>query len=588
LLPWRIECDASRRITTTAIAAMCGTPLRICRYPSLSVTMFQSEPLGVVQRVWRARHLGALTATLLSACGLSIPAPAAGGLDEPDDVSAIEAANASVDQLDTAARFELPSPGAPGIGDPLFPTLGNGGYLVEHYDLRLRYETADPLQQLDGTVRIIARATQSLSQLDLDFSGDSVGEVRVNGLPARFSRDGEELVIKPLLPVFRGQLFLITVAHFAASPKPVDPTTFVTPFFAMPSGNAWALQPNNAHMIFPSNDHTSNKATFSFRLDVPEGTTAVASGVETARFTIDGRSIVFFEQRQPMATELAQVVVGNFTVIDRGNHGGVAVRDVVPAAAAAALEPKLAVETDHLDFMQNLVGDYPFDSYGSLTTDTPIGFALETQTLSLYSGTSFNRPVTSYGPIMVHELAHQWFGDSVAPAVWADVWANEGHATWYENSIRFGLDTPAFTSRMQQIYGLGDLYRAFLGPVASPPAGDIGHLFNQNVYNGGALVLYALRQQVGDATFQQIERAWVTTFRGKSASTNDFIALASQVSGQDLTAFLTDWFYGSLTPPMPGHPDWTVTPAFAASGLDALPVIPDLALPGDELERMRH
>jgi aminopeptidase N len=538
--------------------------------------------------VCRRRGLCALVATALSACGLSDPSTTPDDLDAPDDLAAIEAANAS---LDASARLEPPSPGAPGIGDPLFPTLGNGGYEVEHYELQLRYETADPLQPLDGTVRILARATQALSQLDLDFAGDSIGAVRVNGLPARFSREGEELVIKPLLPVFRGQLFLITVVHFAASPKPVDPTVFVTPFFAMVSGSGWALQPNNAHMIFPSNDHTSDKATFSFRIDVPAGTTAVANGVETSRHTLGGRTIVQFEQRQPMATELAQVAVGAFTVIDRGMHAGVAVRDVVPTSLAADLEPKLAAVTDQLDFMENLVGDYPFDTYGSLVSDTPIGFALETQTLSLYSGTSFTFPASSYGPIMVHELAHQWFGDSVAPAKWADVWANEGHATWYEDSFRFGLDSPAFISRMQQLYSLGDLFRAFLGPVANPPSGDIPHLFNGNVYNGGALVLYALRQQVGDAMFQQIERAWVTTYRGKSASTADFIALSSRVSGQDLDTFLNDWFYGTITPPMPGHPDWTVMPA-AATGVASLaastPAIAELPLTGAELGLIRR
>jgi len=505
-----------------------------------------------------ARWLGAVVVAMLSACGVSEPSTAADDLDAPDDLTVLESTTAPADAV---ARLELPSPGAPGIGDPLFPTLGNGGYDVLHYNLQLRYETADPLQPLDGTVRILARATQALSRFDLDFAGDSVAAVRVDGLPAKVSRDGEDLVITPLLPVFRGQLFLITVVHFAASPRPVDPTVFVTPFFAMVSGSGWALQPNNAHTVFPCNDHTSDKATFSFRIDVPEGTTAVASGVETERLTRNGRTVVQFEQREPMATELAQVAVGAFSVIDRGVHAGVAVRDVVPTHLVADLEPKLAVVTDHLDFMSGLVGDYPFDVYGSLVSDTPIGFALETQTLSLYSGTSFRGAATSYGPVMVHELAHQWFGDSVAPARWADVWANEGHATWYELSFRFGLDSPAFTSRMQQLYSLGDLFRAIFGAVANPPSGDIPHLFNQNVYSGGALVLYALRQQVGDAVFQQIERAWVATYRGKSASTADFIALASRVSGQDLNDFLNDWFYGTLTPAMPGHPDWTVQPA---------------------------
>lgn len=504
--------------------------------------------------------------------------------DDAGDAAMIAAANAA---LDPAVRLERPTPGAIGIGDPLYPTLGNGGYQVEHYDLRLRYATSDPLQPLDGTVRILARATQALSRFDLDFAGDSLADVRVDGLSTEFQRDGEELVITPRFPLFRGELFLITVSHFVASPQPIDPNAFVTPFFVTPSGSAWALQPNNAHLVFPCNDHPSDKATFSFVIDVPEGTTAVANGVERSVQTAAGRTIYRYDQAQPLATELAQVVVGAFTVVSRGSHAGIAVRDVVATSQAADLTPKLAVVTSHLDFMESQVGDYPFDNYGSLVGDARFGFALETQTLSLYSAPSFTRPASSYEPIMVHELAHQWFGDSVAPAGWSDVWANEGHATWYEDAIRFGLDTPGFEDHMHALYSLGDLFRDAFGPVANPPVGDILTVFNQNVYQGGALTLFALRQQVGPDVFQQIERGWVSRFRGRSASTADFIALASEVSGQELSGFLHDWLHGTVTPPMPGHPDWTTTPVTGASSASLLSVQSHMQLLGiaDDLLR---
>ncbi|HMG22798.1 MAG TPA: M1 family metallopeptidase, partial [Kofleriaceae bacterium] len=496
------------------------------------------------------------------------------GLDDDDGddggaalAAVVGAERAAAADAVAAARFEPPSPGAPGLGDSLYPTLGNGGYQVEHYDLRLRYDTGGALPSLDGTVHVVARATQSLSRFDLDFAGDSVGAVRVDGFPAAFTRDGEELVITPPFPLLRGLPFLVTVEHFTATSAVAAPGVFPPPaFLATPDGTAWVMQPNAAHQVFPSNDHTTDKASFSFRIDVPEGTTAFANGEQTAVHTHNGRSVYRFEQREPMATELAQVAVGAFTVISRGEHAGVALRDVVPTALAADLEPKLASVANHLDFMEQLVGDYPFGSYGSLVARAAGGVGLETQTLSIYDAFFFTLPAATYEPIMVHEIAHQWFGDSVAPSQWADVWQNEGHATWYEFSFRFGVDSPSFTGFMQQVYLFGDVFRQVFGPVASPPSGDVAVLFNQNVYFGGALVLYALRQQIGDAAFQQLERTWVQTYRGKSASTADFIALASQVSGQDLTAFLTEWLYGTTTPrPMPGHPDWTVMPASAAA-----------------------
>jgi aminopeptidase N len=89
-------------------------------------------------------------------------------------------------------------------------------------------------------------------------------------------------------------------------------------------------------------------------------------------------------------------------------------------------------------------------------------------------------------------------------------------------------------------------------------------VFNDNVYRGGALALYALQQEIGADRFSQLERAWVSIYRGKSASTQDYVALASRIAHQDLRPFMNAWLYGAKTPPMPGHPDWTVTPVTPA------------------------
>jgi hypothetical protein len=172
---------------------------------------------------------------------------------------------------------------------------------------------------------------------------------------------------------------------------------------------------------------------------------------------------------------------------------------------------------------------------------------------------------------MVHELPHQWFGDDVAPVRWSDVWLNEGHATWYEWSYAesigstegTGLD---FLGHMRAAYAAGDQWRHDFGPVARPIHGadDVARMFSPNIYDGGALVLYALRQVIGERAFERLERAWVTLYGGRSTSTQDFVRLASRVAHRDLRAFLDDWLYGTETPPMPGHPDWTVEPVNAA------------------------
>jgi aminopeptidase N len=263
-----------------------------------------------------------------------------------------------------------------------------------------------------------------------------------------------------------------------------------------------------------------------------------------------------------MASELVQVAVGALSVIDRGRVDGTEVRDVAPTAMLTALEPALARTPDHLRWMEGKVGRYPFDTYGVLAADQQFFYALETQTLSLHPAFFLQAPVppAAYEPIMVHELAHQWFGDSVAPVRWQDVWLNEGHADWYQREYDEQFFGVSLVDYMHDAYARANQLRHDFGPVAKPTGNDIFTLFSDNVYSGGSLVLFALRQVVGDPTFRAIERGWVQRYKGESASTEDFIAFAGRVSHRDLTAFLRDWLYGTTVPPMPGHPDWVADP----------------------------
>jgi aminopeptidase N len=177
-----------------------------------------------------------------------------------------------------------------------------------------------------------------------------------------------------------------------------------------------------------------------------------------------------------------------------------------------------------------------------------------------------------WDPTMLHELSHMWFGDSVAPYEWSDLWLNEGHASWYEflYAEEFGLleeDTENypnpegyadFDDLMKAVYALGDQWRAQYGPVARPASAET--LFSLNVYHGGALVLYALREKIGIRAFERLEREWVSRYRDESVPTEAFIRLASKIAHRDLRGFLGRWLYGTTTPPMPNHPDWTVAP----------------------------
>ncbi|MFK0015576.1 M1 family metallopeptidase [Streptomyces sp. NPDC091027] len=463
----------------------------------------------------------------------------------------------------TLVAAVLPPPAPLGIGDRLFPELGNPGYDVLAYDLSFTYK--DNKSPLDAVTVIDARALEPLERINLDFAHGKVASVEVNGEPARYESVGEDLVLTPARPVADGGALRITVRH-TSDPRGRGDGGWVP----TEDGLAMANQADAAHRVFPCNDHPADKALFTFRITAPDGLTAVANGVPVAPARRLGPAKTWtYRTVHPMATELAQVSVGRSAVVHRTGPHGLPLRDVVPAADRERLEPWLRKTPGHVRWMEERVGRYPFENYGVLIARATTGFELETQTLSLFEHTLFSGegyPEWYVEAVMVHELAHQWFGDSVSPRTWSDLWLNEGHATWYEALYADGLGKYSLERRMREAYQRSDQWRAAGGPPAAPKAAAPGEkigLFRPVVYDGAALILYALRQEIGTAPFDRIERRWVAEHRDGVAGTDDFVRLASQEAGRDLTAFLQPWLYGAKTPPMPGHPEWS-TPA--ASG----------------------
>ncbi|GGO91473.1 M1 family metallopeptidase [Wenjunlia tyrosinilytica] len=454
----------------------------------------------------------------------------------------------------TAPPVEVPGPGAAGVGDRLYPQLGNGGYDVRSYDISLDYRDKD--RPLDAVTRISATATRALNRFNLDFARGEVRDLRVNGLPAAFRREGEELEISPVLPIAKDGTIRIEVHHTS------DPAVDVRQGGWLPTGDGLAManQADAAHRVFPCSDHPSDKAVFTFHVTAPRALTVVANGTRRDHAFVGDRATWTYRTAHPMATELAQVSIGDSAVVRRTGPHGLELRDVVPKKDAAALEPRLAMTPGQIAWMERRVGRFPFETYGVLSADATTGFELETQTLSLFERQVMLMREEVVAPLMVHELAHQWFGDSVSPADWSDLWLNEGHATWYEWTYAADKEGVDLTALLRAAYAADPKLRRQGGPPAAPLApgadGKLG-IFRGNVYSGGALVLYALRQRIGVAAFEKLERAWVADHRDGTASTADFIALASKVSGSDQKAFLRDWLYGTDTPPMPGHQDWT-------------------------------
>ncbi|MFE9626120.1 M1 family metallopeptidase [Streptomyces sp. NPDC006527] len=453
-----------------------------------------------------------------------------------------------------------------GVGDRLFPYLGNPGYDVAAYDLAFTYSGSNS-KPLQAVTTIEGWTTAALDRVNLDFAHGKVRSVEVDGSPAAFTSAGEDLVITPEDPLPQGDWMRITVHHTS---DPVSADGREGGWVRTADGLAMANQADAAHLVFPCNDHPSDKARFTIRVTAPSDYTAVANGLPAGVDKAGNTTTWTYRTHHPMATELAQVSIGRSTVLHREGPHGLPVRDVVPTKDRELLEPWLKKTPDQMTWMESRVGPYPFETYGLLMADATTGFELETQTLSLFERKLFAGsvyPAWYVESIMVHELAHQWFGNSVTPRTWSDLWLNEGHATWYEALYAEERAGRTLEARMKAAYGDSDGWRAAGGPPGAPkpptPGQKIG-IFRANVYDGAALVLYALRQEIGTSAFEQLERAWVRDHKDATAGTAEFRRLAEQIAGRDLGTFFEAWLYGEKTPPMPGHPEWkSAAPASA-------------------------
>jgi aminopeptidase N len=271
---------------------------------------------------------------------------------------------------------------------------------------------------------------------------------------------------------------------------------------------------------------------------------------------------------EPMASQVIQVATGDLVEVERGRVSGTRLRDVVARNYVGITNPTLSKGPAQFRWMLGHAGKYPFDEYGVLAVDQFMQYALETQTLTLHPAELFDPEVYPQDfaeSIAVHELAHQWFGNSVAIEQYSDLWLAEGPATWYEHEFNADFYGEDFEAFMRDQYSVSQEYRDTYGPVARPKNGSDEVIFSDQIYGGGSLVLFALHEKVGDRTWRALMKEWVQRYEGQSVSTDDFIAFVDRNVHGDMTRFLRDWLYGTKTPPMPGHPEWTTGSATATA-----------------------
>ena len=302
----------------------------------------------------------------------------------------------------------------------------------------------------------------------------------VNGVPATVERTGAELTVTPGEPLPTGDSFTVIV-DYTGTPDPVESSALGhTGWFTVASGGAFTLnEPEGAESWYPANNHLRDKATYAFSVTVPQEYDVITNGEGVDDVAADPGFVTRrFRVLHPMASYLASVNIGHFTFEAHEGPHGLIVRNAYTQSVAAEASTTFARQPDMIEYFESVFGPFPFETYGAVVVDADLGLALENQTLSLFGRESAGS--SPDGEVIAHELAHQWFGDSVTPEAWKDIWLNEGFATYAQWMWTEHIGGPSADEQARRYEGAG------FGPPGDPGADD---LFSGAVYIRGGMTL---------------------------------------------------------------------------------------------------
>ncbi|MBN2303865.1 MAG: hypothetical protein JXQ72_05280, partial [Anaerolineae bacterium] len=398
-----------------------------------------------------------------------------------------------------AETVAAPVDGAPTVGDPLAPSLGNSGIDVLHTTLDLDFDLDSGT--LHGVAALDMRATlHRLYTFTLDANGLEIERVTINNQDAPFAAKPLKLLIQLPEAVDYGTEFQIIITYHADL-EPVQSPFMPYVRIGLYQSGEWVFalnQPDGASAWFPCNDHPGDRSTYDFRLRVPADLTAAANGTPLADTVHDdGTFTAHWRLDQPIATYLVVVAVGPYALVEDQTANGLPLRHYVYPDAADAGRAVFSYTDDTIPLFEDLFGPYPFDSYGHIIAPVSAA-ALETATLSLMPASLLDGSEEDSFPLMAHELSHQWFGDTVTPGTWADIWLNEGfatHAEWLALEERYGPQS-AFAARTvsEEILTRG----VWPDPMVDPAPTA---MFTAISYDKGGWLLHMLRREIGDEVF---------------------------------------------------------------------------------------
>lgn len=470
--------------------------------------------------------VGLLAAALLMGC--------TSGTEKSADPPPSTAAGPEVD--DPALDVALSTP----VEDSVYPGVGDPGVDALHYDLDLTW--APETETLDAVETLVFRSTGPADEFRLDFGHSlEISSVTLDGEDVDYVHEGKDLVVDH--GVEEDQRYVLEVAY-AGTPRPVAaPTTrhdFHTSGWTITDEHeTWTMQePYGAYSWYAVNDQPADKALYDFTITVPSPWVGVANGELASRTDEGDSTITRWHLAEPAAAYLTTVAIGDFEMTSDQSASGVPITYWTPRDRPRTARGLHAAAAG-LDWLEEKLGPYPFDSLGIVLVDSRSG--METQTMLTLGLTDY----TTSPEVLVHEMAHQWYGDEVTPNDWRDVWMNEGMAMYLQGLWQADDEGVPVSDVMDYWATFEPDLRADSGPPADYDPATFGA---SNIYYGPALMWDELRKRIGDDEFFALVRDWPAEHADSNAGRDDYLPWIEEQTGLELTSFFDSWLLGKTSP----------------------------------------
>lgn len=424
--------------------------------------------------------------------------------------------------------------------DSYTPDSGSDDYAVEHYALNLHYRMSSG--HLKAVAQLKVTMLKTVRQISLDISGLHVSKVFVDGKANKnFKQSPTKLVLKLGEEVPARSTIEIDL-HYSGTPRPRSSRWGTVGWEELNDGIVVAAQPTGAPTWFPCNDLPRYKSTFDISFTTERSYTVAATGELMNTSEKSGMATWNFRQTIPTPTYLVSIQIGRYRhLVDE--LSGVTVNTFFPPANQHKVVTDLSKLEDMLSYFTTVFGEYPFGSYSVVATADDLEIPLEAQGMAIFGANHLNG-TNPEERLVAHELAHQWFGNSVGIATWSDIWLNEGfacYAEWLWSEQAGGITTQ----------GMAESHHVLLRQldqdlILADPGPDL--MFDDRVYKRGALTLHALRLVVGEKNFFAIVKKWVAEHRHALGTTEDFIELCQHSTSEDLGPLFERWLYQPALP----------------------------------------